>query len=106
MNGILPSFLGVLAVILAGYQVLTQLFELTPGFFNYVNMSPDMDTSIDLGWYAPLSSRINSIESAINSTGTYGFIFNSSTLPEGVPYGIVSLLTLSQLGSLYSHRHV
>lgn len=33
--------------------------------------------------------RINSLSSAINGTGTYGFVFNSSTLPDGVLYGII-----------------
>ncbi|KAF2115506.1 acid phosphatase [Lophiotrema nucula] len=46
-----------------------------------------MNISIDLSWHAPMSSRINNLSSAINDTGTYGFVFNSSLLPEGIPYG-------------------
>ncbi|KAJ9619521.1 hypothetical protein H2203_008299 [Taxawa tesnikishii (nom. ined.)] len=49
--------------------------------------SQSTNGSVDLSWHAPLSSNINSLSSAVNGTGTYGFIFNSSTLPSGVPYG-------------------
>lgn len=45
------------------------------------------NASVDLTWYPPISSDISNLSSAINGTGTYGFIFNSSTLPAGVPYG-------------------
>jgi acid phosphatase len=43
---------------------------------------------VKMSWHPPISSRINSLSSAINGTGTYGFVFNSSLLPEGTPYGI------------------
>lgn len=43
--------------------------------------------TIDTSWHAPRSSEINNLTKAINGTGIYGFIFNSSTLPPGVPYG-------------------
>ncbi|OBT71771.1 hypothetical protein VF21_09396 [Pseudogymnoascus sp. 05NY08] len=46
-----------------------------------------MAISVDLSWHAPISSNINSLSSAINGTGIYGFVFNSSTLPQGTPYG-------------------
>ncbi|ELR03874.1 hypothetical protein VC83_06065 [Pseudogymnoascus destructans] len=46
-----------------------------------------MVISVDLSWHEPISSNINSLSSAINGTGIYGFVFNSSTLPEGTPYG-------------------
>ncbi|OBT60695.1 hypothetical protein VE03_09843 [Pseudogymnoascus sp. 23342-1-I1] len=78
-------------MILAGYLLLTQFSELTASFFVasslFGTQATDMDTLVDLSWHAPISSNINSLNSAINGTGTYGFIFNSSTLPEGVPYG-------------------
>ncbi|KAL1296837.1 hypothetical protein AAFC00_004460 [Neodothiora populina] len=44
-------------------------------------------TTVDLSWHRPAASEINDLESAINGTGTYGFIFNSSSLPDRVPYG-------------------
>ena len=106
MNDILPSrctFLWLLAVILAGYHVLTRFFELATSFFIVSSLSviqaANMDISVDLSWHAPISSRINSLSSAINGTGTYGFVFNSSTLPEGIPYGIVIFPLFSNFGS-------
>lgn len=45
-------------------------------------------TSVDLSWHPPVSSNINNLNTAINGSGIYGFIFNSSILPAGVPYGI------------------
>ena len=44
-------------------------------------------SSISLSWHPPNSSAINNLSSVINGTGVYGFIFNSSATPEGVPYG-------------------
>lgn len=44
-------------------------------------------SSSDLSWYAPNTTRINSLTSAINGTDVYGFVFNSSTDPAGTPYG-------------------
>ena len=96
MNRILPSrasFLWLLAVIPAGYYVLTRYFEIATGIFAVSSLSvvraANMNTSLDLSWHAPISSSINSLSSAINGTGTYGFVFNSSELPEDIPYGIV-----------------
>lgn len=94
MNDILPSrgsFLCVLAAMMAGYYVLARFFELATGFFIVSSLSviqaANMDISVDLSWHAPISSSINSLSSAINGSGTYGFVYNSSTLPEEVPYG-------------------
>ncbi|KAI7184956.1 phosphoglycerate mutase-like protein [Hortaea werneckii] len=38
-------------------------------------------TSVDLSWHPPNNSSINDLETAINGTGIYGFIFNSSQGP-------------------------
>ena len=96
MNDMLTSrgsFLWLLAMLLAGYYVLTRFFELSTSVFIVSSLSviqaANMDISVDLSWHAPISSKINSLSSAINGTGTYGFVFNSSTLPEEIPYGIV-----------------
>ena len=43
--------------------------------------------SVDVSWYAPNQTLVNSLASAINGSGVYGFVFNSSTIPAGVPYG-------------------
>jgi hypothetical protein len=37
--------------------------------------------TVDLTWHAPAQSSVNSLSSAINGTGIYGFIFNSSQGP-------------------------
>nr|OQO22335.1 hypothetical protein B0A51_08423 [Rachicladosporium sp. CCFEE 5018] len=39
------------------------------------------NASVDLSWHAPAQTNVNSLSSAINGTGTYGFIFNSSQGP-------------------------
>jgi hypothetical protein len=44
-------------------------------------------STIDLSWHVPKKSWINDLSHVLNGTGTYGFIFNSSVLPAGVPYG-------------------
>lgn len=84
-------------MILVGYYVFTPFFKLATGSFVsslHVIQAAEMNTggSVNLSWHAPISSRVNSLSSAINGTGTYGFIFNSSILPEGIPYGIWILL--------------
>ena len=43
--------------------------------------------TVDLSWHAPKSTSINDLGTLFNSTGVYGFIFNSSTVPAGTPYG-------------------
>lgn len=43
--------------------------------------------NVSLSWYPPNSTWINNLSTVINGTGTYGFIFNSSQDPAGVPYG-------------------
>src|SRR4051794_22407367 len=42
---------------------------------------------VDLSWHAPKKSWINDLGQVLNSTGTNGFVFNSSQLPVGVNYG-------------------
>jgi hypothetical protein len=45
------------------------------------------NSTVDLSWHAPKKSWINDLSQVLNGTGTHGFIFNSSVLPSGVPYG-------------------
>ncbi|KAK4984574.1 hypothetical protein LTR28_002294, partial [Elasticomyces elasticus] len=40
-----------------------------------------------LNWHPPAVSFINDLATVINGTGVNGFVFNSSVLPAGVPYG-------------------
>ncbi|KAK4986654.1 hypothetical protein LTR50_005181 [Elasticomyces elasticus] len=44
-------------------------------------------SSVDLNWHPPAVSSINDLAKVINGTGVNGFVFNSSVLPAGVPYG-------------------
>jgi hypothetical protein len=44
-------------------------------------------SKVDLGWHAPQQSWINDLGQVLNSTGTHGFLFNSSQLLDGVRYG-------------------
>ncbi|EKG11543.1 hypothetical protein MPH_11036 [Macrophomina phaseolina MS6] len=39
------------------------------------------------GWHPPNSTWITDLGQVINGTGVHGFVFNSSRLPDGVPYG-------------------
>ncbi|KAF2709532.1 phosphoglycerate mutase-like protein [Pleomassaria siparia CBS 279.74] len=43
--------------------------------------------TIDLDWHAPKKSWINDLDMVVNGTGTHGFVFNGSVLPDGVKYG-------------------
>ncbi|KAI0401770.1 histidine acid phosphatase [Xylaria palmicola] len=48
----------------------------------------DVDDVDLLRWYPPASTPINNLTAALRpGGGVYGFIFNSSRNPEGVPYG-------------------
>ncbi|KAK3048205.1 hypothetical protein LTR09_010366 [Extremus antarcticus] len=42
------------------------------------------DTDVSLQWHAPAQSEINNLTTAINGTGIYNFIFNSSQSPPDV----------------------
>ncbi|KAF2653570.1 histidine acid phosphatase-like protein [Lophiostoma macrostomum CBS 122681] len=52
-------------------------------FLLYIGLS----AAADLQWYPPKQTWINDLSQVINGTGTHGFIFNSSVLPPGTPYG-------------------
>lgn len=45
------------------------------------------NATVDLKWHAPNKSWINDLGQVVNGTGTNGFVFNSSQLPVGTPYG-------------------
>lgn len=114
MKGILSlrdPFLWLFAMIVVGYHVLTRFFELTASFFIAPSLSSiieaiNMNTSVDLSWHAPISSSINSLSSAINGTGTYGFVFDSSTLPEGTAYVTMTLVLFANFSSSHLPRNV
>ncbi|CAI6335667.1 unnamed protein product [Periconia digitata] len=45
------------------------------------------DVNVDLQWHAPNKTWINDLAQVVNGSGTHGFLFNNSVLPEGVRYG-------------------
>lgn len=45
------------------------------------------NTTVDLNWYAPNATMINDLQTLINTTGVYGFIYNSSITPDD-EYGV------------------
>lgn len=46
-------------------------------------------SAVDLGWYAPAQTLINNLThvASADTTGVYGFIYNSSEIPADVAYG-------------------
>ncbi|KAK7979655.1 60S ribosomal subunit assembly/export protein [Apiospora arundinis] len=40
------------------------------------------DMGVDLNWHAPAASALNNLTSALQASGTYGFIFNTSRTPD------------------------
>ncbi|KAI0144645.1 histidine acid phosphatase [Xylariaceae sp. FL1272] len=83
----------LLAGVLAGYFTATPLFQSASSYLIPISLSASRNGQSNgripsnLSWYAPVASHINDLGSVINGTGTYGFIYTSSELPEGVPYG-------------------
>lgn len=49
-------------------------------------VSTTSNTTLGPAWYPPNATRINNLESAVNTTGIYGFIYNNS-YPTDTPYG-------------------
>ncbi|KAI1123071.1 histidine acid phosphatase [Nemania abortiva] len=47
-----------------------------------VAMAAGGSGSVDLGWYPPRNTSVNSLATALHGSGVYGFIFNSSHTPE------------------------
>ena len=59
--------------------------------FGYLTLLDPQDgfvynSSIDDMWYPPTPKPINDLDTVINGTGVYGFIFNNSYAPESSDY--------------------
>ncbi|KAL8865888.1 MAG: hypothetical protein Q9174_006634 [Haloplaca sp. 1 TL-2023] len=110
--------LWLLVVMPAGYYLWSHLLKSTSSFFALSSLSStqatDVEFAVDLDWHPPVSSNINSLHYAINGTGTYGLIYNSSTLPAGTPYGTynwcnmphIRLSEYPQVNSSYNLEYV
>lgn len=79
--------------------VLVSMFDTTYSFgiglsstktsSHAISNGPQCSTSstpVDVNWHTPAQSMINNLDSVVNGTGVYGFIFDSSTTPDDVPY--------------------
>ena len=71
----------MLSIVFAGSPLASGGIETT-------TMSSAVTTSsqVDLSWHAPNNSSVNDLSSAINGSGTYGFVFNTSHTPRSLPY--------------------
>lgn len=75
------------------FHNLWQMKHLTAGFVvaavlgaTNANTQCPAPSPADLNWYPPNSTVVNSLASVANSSGVYGYIFNSSITPSSVPY--------------------
>lgn len=53
----------------------------------WISITTAKNVTVDLTWHAPNRSWINDLSQVLNGSGTNGFIFNSSRLPDKTPYG-------------------
>lgn len=86
-------FLGIVFVLIDSITDLPMRFnKYTPSFALAVGnavtaQAASLADSIDAQWHAPAKYWDQSVEETVDASGTYNFIFNSSTDPAGVPYG-------------------
>ncbi|PSN60724.1 phosphoglycerate mutase-like protein [Corynespora cassiicola Philippines] len=55
--------------------------------FLWIPLATAQNSTVSLDWHAPKKTWINDLDKVLNGTGTNGFVFNSSALPPGTPYG-------------------
>lgn len=84
----------ILLTLLLGVQSIVQIFHSSsnkPSFISRVTLSlayyRAMTSNVDLGWYPPSASAINNLTQVVDGTGIYGWVFNSSSVPES-GYGV------------------
>lgn len=82
-----PLFIYSIAILVTIAMLPTMLSPLLGlPLFAQLRTVAAVSSAVDLSWYPPKSNDVNSLASAINGTGTYGFIFNSSQTPSSLPY--------------------
>lgn len=79
---IIVSTIFGISILLLDHLIMLVLTYLSP-FLGFVlpavyGESITKNVTVDLNWHAPNATQVNSLASAINGTGVYGFIFNSS----------------------------
>lgn len=59
-----------------------------PIIFSFASsvVSHPSNTPLDLSWHAPPSTKVSDLNSVVNGTDVWGFVFNSSMTPAGLPY--------------------
>lgn len=57
-----------------------------PVLFSFASVVSASNATVDLSWHAPPSTKVSNLNSVINGTDVWGFIFNSSKTPAGLPY--------------------
>ena len=57
-----------------------------PVLFSFASAVSASNATVDLSWHAPPSTKVSDLKSVINGTDTWGFVFNSSKTPAGLPY--------------------
>ncbi|KAI5199327.1 hypothetical protein AUEXF2481DRAFT_65049 [Aureobasidium subglaciale EXF-2481] len=58
-----------------------------PIIFSFAGVAVSASNStVDLSWHAPSYSKLNDLNLVINGTDVFGFVFNSSKTPAGLPY--------------------
>jgi hypothetical protein len=57
-----------------------------PVLFSFASVVSASNATVDLSWHAPPSTKVSDLKSVINGTDVWGFVFNSSKTPAGLPY--------------------
>lgn len=81
---LLSIVFGILVFLLDHFIMLSRTYLLPFLGFLFPTVYGETTTknvTVDLSWHAPNATQVNSLASAINGTGAYGFIFNSSITP-------------------------
>ena len=78
----------LLSFIVSAGMLFTQWLLPTFGFLTLLEVQNGSmyNSSIDKLWYPPDSNPINDLNTVINGTGVYGFVFNSSYAPVSNDY--------------------
>lgn len=78
----------LLSLIVSAGVLVTQWILPTFGFLTLLEAQNGSmyNSSIDILWYPPISNPINDLNTVINGTDVYGFIFNGSYAPVSNDY--------------------
>lgn len=87
-GGQLILSVAVLATITFGLGEYLDIFPPHTSLLDLISAASDAPGQpVDLGWYPPSKTQVNSLASAVEGKGIYGYIFNSSETPNH-KYGV------------------